>query len=177
MSRSTALTLIALLLCGGMLLAACGGGEPPAGPTPTPPPPVTLNPPADPVFVAGCAVTDLETWLESTDFLLRDFVSQLNAAQNQTPEQVRVTIRRMADLRDALVAVPAPDGCAGEAHRLILQMLADSLQSLQAYGNGEGVDLRAAQTEVDTLLGGIQTLQQALQAQLDAHFATQQAAN
>jgi hypothetical protein len=33
MSRSTALTLIALLLCGGMLLAACGGGEPPAGPT------------------------------------------------------------------------------------------------------------------------------------------------
>jgi hypothetical protein len=56
-------------------------------------------------------------------------------------------------------------------------MLADSLQSLQAYGNGEGVDLRAAQTEVDTLLGGIQTLQQALQAQLDAHFATQQAAN
>ncbi len=176
MSRPTASITLALMLCASLLLAACGGG-PSAGPAPTPPPLVTLNAPADPVFVAGCEATDLETWLESSDFLLRDFVSQMNQAQNQTPEQVRVTIQRMAALRDALVAIPAPDGCAGEAHRLILQMLANSLQSFQAYGNGETVDLRAAQAEIDTLLGGIQTLQQALQAQLDAHFATQQAAN
>jgi len=175
MTRPTAF-LVALLFCAGLLLAACGGGQSPAF-TPTPPPPVTLNPPADPIFVAGCEITDLETWLESSDYLLRDFVSQMNMAQTQPPEQVRVTLQRAAVLRDALVALPAPEGCAGEAHRLILQMLADSLQSLQAYGNGEGVDLHTAQTEVDSQLGGIQTLQQALQAQLDAQFATQQAAN
>ena len=104
---------IIVLAVGGLLLTACGGAAPTPAPTPSPLPPVTLDPAANAIFVEGCVTGDLENWVERVDFLLRDFVSQLNLAQGQSPDQVRATLQRMVPIRDALVAISAPDGCAG----------------------------------------------------------------
>ena len=169
---------IVVLAVGGLLLTACGEAAP--TPTPSPLPPVTLDPAANAIFVEGCATGDLENWVERVDFLLRDFVSQLNLAQGQSPDQVRVTLQRMVPLRDALVAIPAPDGCAGDAHRLLLQMLDTTLVRVVSYANGEGGnvgDLGGELGDVDQMLGELQSWQNSLQTLLDAQLQADQATN
>ena len=167
---------IIVLAGGGLLLTACGGAAPTPAPTPSPLPPVTLDPAANAIFVEGCVTGDLENWVERVDFLLRDFVSQLNLAQGQSPDQVRATLQRMVPIRDALVAIPAPDGCAGDAHRLLLQMLDTTLVRLVTYANGAGGDLGDL-GDVDQMLGDLQSWQDLLQTLLDAQFQADQAAN
>lgn len=159
----------------GMLLAACGEAVP--TPTPTPLPPLTLAPPADAIFLEGCATADLENWVERVDFLLRDFVSQLNLAQGQSPNLVRTTLLRMVPIRDALTAIPAPEGCAGDAHRLMLQMVNTAIDHLQAYTNGEASDLNASMGDVDQMLGDLQSLQNSLETLLNAQFQANQTTN
>jgi hypothetical protein len=171
----TVMRALVVLAVFGLLLTACGGTAPAA--TPTPLPPLTLAPPADATFLEGCATADLENWVERVDFLLRDFVSQLNLAQGQSPNLVRTTLQRMVPLRDALVAIPAPDGCAGDAHRLMLQMANSAIDHLQAYANGEISDINAAMEDVDQMLGDLQGLQGSLETLLDAQFQANQATN
>ena len=175
MSTAAMMRRMVLLLGAGLLLAACGDAGP--APTSTPLPPMTLAPAADAIFVEGCATADLENWVERVDFLLRDFVSQLNTAQGQSPGLVRTTLQRMVSLRDALVAIPAPEGCAGDAHRLMLQLVNTALDRLVAYTNGDNPDLGGSMGDVDQMLGDLQNVQNSLQTLLDAQFQANQAAN
>ncbi len=165
-----------ILIVLAVLFSACDPAPEPTS-TATVPPPVTLTPPASPVFLAGCTTDDLENWLEQTDFLLRDFVSVMNQAGRQEPIQVRATIQRLAQLRDALIAVPAPEGCASEAHILLLNLIYTATNSLQAYANGALTDLSVMQGTIDQALGNLQTMQNTLQRQLEQQYATEQAPN
>jgi hypothetical protein len=159
----------------GLLLTACGETAPAS--TPTPLPPMTLAPSSDAIFIEGCATADLENWVERVDFLLRDFVTKLNLAQGQSPNLVRTTLLDMVPIRDALVAIPAPDGCAGDAHRLMLQMVDAAIQHLLAYTNGENTDVSRSMVDVDQMLGDLQSLQGSLETLLDAQLQANQATN
>jgi hypothetical protein len=160
-------SLPSLLLVTLLLLAGCGTPPAPTA-TPTVPPPVTLTPPTGPVYVSGCTTADLETWTEATYFLLRDFVGLMTEAEAQSPTEVRAILPRMAQLRDAVLAIPAPEACATEAHTLLTGMLEAVLQILQRYANGETIDLAAEMAPINTVLGDVQNLQAALEEQLNA---------
>lgn len=171
--RDNAVRSSLLLLLNIVLVASCAPTIP-STPTPTIPPPVTLTPAAEPAFVAGCTTDDLENWGEQTDFLLRDFIAVLNQAENQDPAQVRITIQRIAELRDALLAVPAPEACAAEAQHLAATLINTATDTLQRYANGEDADLSAMQDTVNNTLGSIQELQNALDEQLREQFQAEQ---
>jgi len=175
MRSAIVLRSVLLLVIFGLGLTACGGTAPAA--TSTPLPPLTVLPPADAIFVEGCATADLENWVERVDFLLRDFVTKLNLAQGQSPTLARTTLQSMIPLRDALVAIPAPDGCAGDAHRLMIQLVEAAVDHLLAYTNGENPDVNASMDDVDQMLGELQTLQNSLETLLDAQLQANQAPN
>ena len=151
-------------------LAACGG--------PPPSPPALTATPVEPtaalIFIPGCATGDLENWLESTYFLLADAVSLMNQVEDQTPDQVRETIARLVPLRDALIAVPAPEECAAEMHRLTTQAVGDMLTVLQRFEQGEIPAIEPYLTDIDAALGRVQLMQAALEERLRAQFSAEQ---
>jgi hypothetical protein len=150
-----------------LILAACGNG-------PTPQPTrtlLTISPPEALTFIPGCATTDLENWSESSYFLLRDFVAAMNQVETQTPEEVYTTVQRMIPIRDALIAVPAPQECAAEAHSATITLINDTLAELQRFVNGEISDLQYLISEFDVRLGDIQLMQLALEERLESQFS------
>ncbi len=156
--------LLSVVLVTSILLAACGGSEP-ATPFATLPP-VTVAPPQSIQYVPGCTVTDLENWLEITYYLVGDYVSLTNQADNRSREEIQAEMPHITSLRNTLLAVPVPEACAAEAQQIIIAMLDDTLTAYQNYANGELDTLEAFVSSLDVSLGEIQSAQIALGNQL-----------
>ncbi len=159
--------LVPVVLLAGVLLAACGFEPTPVPATPIPATPVPL---ASVTFIPGCTLTDLETWIEASDYLLRDFVGRVNQVSNMPPEEVRAITQEMIPLRNALVTIPAPQDCAAEAHTAIYTLVDDTLAAMEQYGSGEIRDLNDFNESFDVILGEIQLMRIDLEDLLQTMF-------
>ncbi|MBN1965750.1 MAG: hypothetical protein JW910_13950 [Anaerolineae bacterium] len=170
MKRFESLAVLALLAA--LLLAACGS-------EPTLPPrtpfPITVAPAADLIqSVSGCTTDVLENWLESTYFLVQDFTTEMNEAATLSQQEVSFRLQRLAILREALLAVPIPEECASDAHRLLVDLTDPVLNGFQAYVDGEGPPPSDAINAANNLLADFDRFQQQLQARLENQFQTPQ---
>lgn len=164
-----------IILVAALVSAGCGGGA--AAPTPTPSR-VTVHPAGDFTFVPGCDTADLENWVESADFLIPEFMRTAgNLGSEPAPEAIRPGVERLMVLRDGLVAIPVPEGCAAEVQTLTIEMMESVLRAYEAYANGQAVDLEAVLSEVNAVFGDISTLQSDLLQRLREQFRAGQAEN
>lgn len=169
MTRRQFLFVLVMLL-GVILLAACGFES---TPVPTTPIPATVVPLADVIFVPGCTLSDLETWVEASDYLLRDFVGLVNQISNMPPEEVAAVAQDLIPVRNALVSIPAPLDCATAAHNAILTLVDDTLEAVEQYSSGEIRNLVEFNAAFDVTLGEIQLLHLELEDRLQTMYGNE----
>jgi hypothetical protein len=150
----------------GLLLAGCGLGETP-GATPLP---LTVNAPP-PVVVAGdCNLTpELEAWLQTSVQLREDFRLILDTAQAQPRADVRDSVLRMIELRDALNATVTPD-CAQEAQLLLSTAMGQAITVFQEFNNGTRDSIGSVVNEVSVQIEAAGAIQDELQIRMDQQY-------
>ena len=114
-----------------MLLVSCSSSDEPVLNLP----PLTLPAPPTPVFSGECNDTQtLESWLQTTQFQQRDFMTLMEEVQNQTEEALYLSVEQLALLHIRVSEEPAPD-CATELHQSILSIMNGVVVDLQSHVN------------------------------------------
>lgn len=161
--------VFALLLAGAILLGGCALSE---DPVLTPPPPLTIMPGPTPILAGACELTrDLNEWLQASTFYAAEFGARLNAMSNQGRGTIYAYVQELAEMRNALSAVPAPD-CTHTLHQLLLTTMDRAISTYQAFANGEVEQIGGTLSEVigqlDRVAAGHAELTARLQAQFEA---------
>lgn len=120
-------------------LVACGSSDKPALEFP----PLTLPAPATPIFAGFCDdIATLETYLQITQFQQRDFMTLMSGSLGENGDRnvIYQNVEQMALYRNRISEAPAPD-CAESLHLDVLEIMETVLNDMQAYVNGDDVDL------------------------------------
>ncbi len=153
-----------------LFLSACALGE---GAETTPAPPLTLPPPPPLRIEGDCVRTEaLDTWLQSTELFVSEFLSAVNTAANQQRGELHGTVVRMARVRDAANITAAPD-CVVNIHLLFVETMNTAIDSLQAYANGDRDNLGNLVPETISQLDRVTAGHNELKARLEAQYQSQ----
>lgn len=159
-----------ILIFSPLLLAACALGD---VVDPTPAPPITLVAPPTLVFSGDCEVTsELDGWLQNTSYLAETFLTEMNTAAAQEQGQLFNAVVRLAQLRDATNGTATPT-CAVEAQLKLVDAMTVAVNTFQAYGNGDLLDLGNTVAEVNSQIDQVIAIQNDLMQQLEAQYQQQ----
>lgn len=154
-----------------LLLAACALGD---TPNPTSAPPITLAPPPTLTFSGNCESTpELDNWLQTTNFLVSDFLTLINDTAALERGQMYESVLRLAALRDQASLTATPD-CAQVVQELLNAAMNVAVDTFQAYVNGESPDLGKTVADVSNQLETVMAMQQELIARLETQYQQQQ---
>lgn len=153
-----------------ILLAACALGDAPPATTSAP---ITLAAPPTMVFEGNCEGTEeLNTWLQSTDFMVAEFLNSVNSMANLTREAMRERVLHMAKVRDEASKVVTPD-CAAHIQLLLVEAMNTAVASFQGFANGDLQDLGNIVAEIIGQVDRVIAAQNDLKTQLEQQFQSQ----
>jgi len=169
MKRRVLICSIVLVIAAGCAIGDVPGGNARA----TPPPPLTLEAPPTTVFAGDCDNTpELEAWLQASTLFVSEFQTRINAIATQNRAEMYENVVYLAAVRDAAHGTVTP-GCAGPLHQLTLDMMDRSVDTLQAYVNGDTDDLGTLIPDTISTIDQIIASQNELIARLEAQFQAQ----
>lgn len=150
-----------------LVLAGCALGD---APPVTTIPPVTLAVPPTLVFAGDCEGTEeLNSWLQSTDFLVTEFLTTINSTVGLSREALRERVLHLGKVRDEASKVVTPD-CAQPVHLLLVEAMNTAVSNFQAYANGDLQDLGNIVAEIIGQVDRVIAAQNDLKTRLEAQF-------
>lgn len=157
-----------IMLALPLLLAACAIGD--VGSPPTAAPPVTFSAPPSITFQGSCNVNhDLEMWLQISTQIRDDFLTAMNAAAAKNKEEMRDDVLMMAAVRDAAHNIITPD-CASDVELALTDTMTETVNTFQAYINGDRPDLGNTVATATARLEQITAIQNELTVRLETQF-------
>ena len=154
-----------------LILTACALGNAPSSATTIPP--VTLAVPPTMVFAGDCEGTEeLNNWLQSTDFLVSEFLTTLNGMMSLNREDMRAQVLHLGKVREEANKVVTPD-CAQAIQLLMVEAMDTAVTNFQAYANNDLQDLGNIVAEVIGQVDRVIAAQNDLKTRLEEQFAAQ----
>lgn len=164
--------ILVLMLCLMLVIvaAACAIADAPVKQGP----PVTLSPLPELVFTDDVSCDDtsaLESWLQSSTFMMDDFLAIMKTAAGKRGD-IYDDVIALATLRDQVFTMTVPD-CAVEPHNMIADAMKIAVTVFQEYNNGDREELGGIVDETKGRFEGVGAFQTELTDRLEQQYKNQ----